>query len=1020
MSNYQNEPIRFGLQGLVLKRARDLVDPNQATILSNLDHVNGGKLIVRAGQTAIGNAGTRVHTIRRLNPPSGISGAVRLYGIDTGIYRDLGLGGGPVSWDTGYSGNVLAMVPYRSEIAGDSWMYIGDSNKMSKIRVDGTIMPIGLPAPGVAATAVLAAIQSTSIDPMNATTGWAAHHGGEAGVGNPSVTTSAPAPPGLGGTATTLETAAGTTKVPYIQWMDKALTVDLTQVGSLGANSASDSDYIHLSLYMDFPSSIVEIRVYFVTSAFTAGVIPGTSVTQNLAGYWKAFGASDFAAALAGSQSASSALNAAERAALNASLGVGIKTPPPGSPVVGTAVPRGTTPLSVTSPAGSGDATWTEFGTVGKPLYRSDFTGFGTAPNWATVTGVVVWVSVAGNPVSGAVSPNVKVAVNDSRLFGGYGLDDGAVGTRNYDWLYTNYDPRTGAESNGSPVMTGQATSPMGTWLDVLRGSVTLTPAAYGNAALRQRFYRRGGTLTDNWYFTGVNTADGGMFLDTHTDSFVQGTGLTTPIDHFQPIASIDASGNTILNQPVPALWGPLQGMLFACGDPNRGGWVYSSKPNEPDHWINAIEVTAELLQNGCIFADRCWAFSTERLYQIIPNLDTGGGLTSLPTSCQHGMVSRWGLAVGLHGIYFCSRDGIFVTNGADEGLPISDDIRPLFDNQTVNGQSPIDFNHPERIKLRMVGVTLYFLFQDQNGFQACYLYSLLYQNWRRYDYTGPITEIYLEEGVPQSVLLGEATGGFIDTAFGLTDRGSQILWHYRSGAMDQGSPRAEKRYGDLAIDVDVGGAAALNVQAYSDDEATFYPPIFYPVVLAGRQRLVIPLFGGGSAATVRARNLSIDLSGGSITGSAVLYLMEIAAASEPADYQLWETDEINHGIPGWQTPLYAYIAIRSVNGLATITLVRQVYDDLQNLLYPQDIYTFHVGVVKSHIYLPFNAMKGALFSYRMYTNNQYFRIYPDETSMLIQPQSGPPVTVHPFATTDAAIQGVNPLLAALRPGGAL
>lgn len=1016
MSTYQSQPIRFGLQGLVLKPARDLVNPDQATILSNLDNVKGGKLQVRPGQTLLGQAGATVHTIRRLNAQNGASYA-RFYGIDGNLYS--GTTGNPSLVDSGYSGRPLWTVPYRSEIAGDSWLYLADSAKMAKVRLDGTVMPIGLAAPGGAVTAAAGTLQSTTINAMNSAAGWTGYH--DSASGAPTVDTSAPSPPS-GGAATTLVTNAGTVKAAYTQWMDHALTVDLTQVGALGANSASDGDYIHLWLYMDFPSNIIEIRVFFVTSTFTSGVVPGTSVTQNNVGYWKAFGPGDFAVALAGTSSTAAALTAAERAALNATLGAGIRTPPPGTPSVGTAVARGSTPPSITAPASTGAATWTEFGVVGRPLYRSDFTPFGTSPSWATVNGIVIWVNVAANTVAGALSPNVRVAVNNSYLFGGYGLDDGAIGARNFDWVCTNFDPRTGAESNGSPVMTGQATAPTGTWLDALRGQVTLTPAApYGNSAVRQRFYRRGGVNIDNWYFTGVNTSDGGTFTDVNTDAFTRGTGLTVPVDHFQPIATVDASGNTVLNQPVAAIWGPVQGMLFACGDPFRPGWLYASKPNEPDHWINAIEVCqgSEQLQAGCVFADRAFVFSTERAYHIIPNLNTGGGLTSLPTACQHGLAGRWGLAVGLHGIYVCARDGIYLTSGGDEGVPLSDDIRPLFDGQTVNGQAPIDFaGNANNIKLRLTTTLLWFLFVDTNGVRACYVYSLLYQTWRRYDFAFAVNEAYLEEGVPgQSVLLGEAAGGTIDTFSGLTDRGTPITWHYRSGALDQGVPRIEKRYGNWAVDLDAGwlsGLSSYTAQAFLNDETTTVAPVVVGT-LPGRRRTTFDPFAG---ATTRARNVSMDLTGSSIFATPTLYLAEIAAASEPADYQLWETDEIDHGIPGWQTPVALFLAVRGLPG-TTLTLTRTIYDDLQNQLYPPDTYAVAISAVKSHVYVPFTASKGALYQYRFVTANGAFRIYPDETSMLVQVK-GQLLTVRPFATTAAGIQSLNPLLAALRPGGAL
>lgn len=967
MSNYQNQPVRFGMQGLVLKSARDVIDPTQATILSNLVTERGGKFTVRAGQTLIGTAnGASVHTIRRLNAQKGGTPFGRFYGVDTTV--QLGTTGNPAIVDTGYSGNPLWMVPYRSEIAGDAWLYIADSVQMRKVNISGTIvMPIGLPIPASAPTTAHGAAQSTTIDAMNATTGWTGYH--DANSTAPTIT--APANPPPGGVGNVLQVVLNPTGiVAYTSFVDKSVTVDLTQVGALGANSATDADFMHLWISLFQPTWLTQVVIYLTTSTFTTGVVPGTSTTQNVSGYMYAF-----------------------------------------------------TPSAVV-----GD-TWTELGSVTHSLTRGQFTPFGPSPSWATVTGVTIWFSVAAAPGPGGFA--VQMVAQDFRLTGGYSLNSSGTNSP-YDWRVTNYDPRTGAESNGSALITDTTVTPNPPYptvgslpIESARQAVTVTPVAYGNAAIRQRFYRRGGTVNDNWYFDGVNTSDGGAFTSTVSDAFVVGTGITVPLDHFQPVATVDTSGNTVLNQPVPALWGPLQGMLFACGDPYRPGWLYCSKPNEPDHWFNAVEVCSgtEALLMGCIYGDRGFVFSAEQCYQIIPNLDTGGGITTLPTACKKGIVGVWAITAGLNGIYIVARDGIYRTSGDDAGTPVSDDIRAIFDpgiGTPINGYFPIDFTQPAFIRLTIIDTDLWFFYKDQTNTLRCLIYSILYQQWR--DYTFPAASIvriaYQEENViPESILLGEHTGGFIDTYSGTTDRGSAtvgqpgipINWHLRTGAMDQGSPRSDKRYGNWAFDIDVGGGTFVT-QAFINDQATTFAAQSL-VVPAGRSRVYVdPFFG----VTIRARNISMDLSGSSSL-SPVLYLAEIAAASEPTDYVLWETDEMDHGVPGWQTLLWAWFAVR---GSTPLTLTRTVYDDALNVLLT-DTYTITPSAVKSHQYVPFAAIKGALFQYRI-TGTSPFRIYDAETTLTIQPMAGAPVTVRPFGTQDTGVVGANPLLAAMRPGGSL
>jgi hypothetical protein len=1033
---YQSQPIRFGLQGLVLKAAHDLVTPTQATVLTNLYNVAGGTTRVRQGQTLYTQASgfSRVHTLRRMNASGG---ARQLYaGIDNGLFYGVS----PVLLASGFSGNPLSLVPYRSELAGDFWLYVGDSNQMLKVRSDGVVMPIGLAAPTVVPTATILPTQQTLINAMNTTSGWFSWHNTSLypGILAPTLSTSVVPPSPDGGPALSISVNGGTCQIPYAEFMDRPDVLDLTQIGTLGAGSATDSDYMHLCLFVDHPEWVNEVRIYFTTSPFfTAGVVPGTSTTLNTKGYWTSIGQNAFASTLAGSPTGQAeSVQAVLRATL-AALAPGDAQTTQDSQ----AIPRGTTPSAATSNVSqptsvvglTGVGTWTEFGTVGFPLYRSNFAPFGTtspitltSPNgdWGHVTGLTIWVSVVG-PING-VAPNVVVGVNNMYLFGGYGLDDGPSGDIPYNWVYTNYDPRTGAESN--IVGTVAVPTPTTPNLDVLRGAVTITPGAYGNSNIVQRFYRLGGTITNNWYFTGTNTSDGGTFLDTNDDAFVLGTGQNPPLDHFQPIATVNSAGVTVLNQPVPALWGPLQGMLFACGDPYRPGWLYTSKPNEPDHWINAVEVCSgsEALMHGCVFGDQVYVFSTERAYHVLPNLSVGGGLTSLPTACTHGLASRWGLAVGVGGIYFVARDGIFHTTGTDEGTPISDDIKPLFGPISVgatNGYYPIDFTVPSAIRLAVIGTDLWFGYQDINGAAQWMIYSLLYTQWTNFKFTFPVATVYLEEGIsPTTILLGETTGGNIDFYSGITDRGTAIPWSYQSGALDQGYPHPAKRYGNWCFDIDAGGGT-ITAQAFVNDFGKTYPAQAIPNIVTGRQRYYVdPWNPPGTlpalATTVRDRSVTISLIGSSLTGTPILYLGDISFEVEPAEYITWDTNYTDHGIADWQVPLWCWIKAR---GQSPLLLTRVVYDDRLNLL-ATDSYTITLGgsLLPSHAYIVFYPVKGALFHYH-FSSPTMFKVYPSETTMAIQPiTGGKMVVVRPFDTTDvsALTQGLNPLLAAMKAGG--
>ena len=81
-----------------------------------------------------------------------------------------------------------------------------------------------------------------------------------------------------------------------------------------------------------------------------------------------------------------------------------------------------------------------------------------------------------------------------SCIQGGGGANSLDPADQSYDWQYTNYDPRTGAESNPSPVMA------VANFLDVATNVIAVSPGELSPVAgTVQRFYRRGGTLITDW-----------------------------------------------------------------------------------------------------------------------------------------------------------------------------------------------------------------------------------------------------------------------------------------------------------------------------------------------------------------------------------------------------------------------------------------------------------------------------------------------------------------------------------------
>jgi hypothetical protein len=907
---FETHTIRLGTGSLNLKDSLDVMEGWSR--LTNVWHENEGEATTRPGQTPLAThgGGATCHSLRTLRDPGTPANTTRFWGVGAAVHR--GWTGATASVDSGYSGDPLTFCPHRPPLSGEPWMFVADRNRMRKIRADGLSLPIGLPAPDPPTLALANEYSSALVLTLDSTDASASHWvpaPGKDADDNPVGTPDAAVDDTThsGSPAIYLTPNPGSTELAYDSWWGIPISRDLSvlhEVTGPGTRPASDEDIFHLEMKMAQPDQIAEIRLYVVVSeAFDPLQLPGVAPTAvppdtppdfvNTDAYVKAFRPNDYLQFVAANQSQ---IEAAEQARIFA-----LRDKDAHARAFNDDRQSWEDRRAESDPdrapgfqLGLGSHQWFAYGLLGSPFRRGDFQRIGSTPgrNWSTITGVIIYMRTNVQGVT-------AIAFGDAFLTGGSGPDTSEPGMQQYDYRCTHYDPRTGAESNGSD--TQDVTVTPAAYIDPLRREVTISPPAYGSAAIRQRVYRRGGTIIDDWMFVGENTSDGGDISDRLSDDEIMLAGAL-PTDHYEAVPTLDAAGNTVLAQPMPALFGPLEGMLFACGDPHRPGFLYFSVPDEPDHWsaYGYVEVCppSEELMHGGLLSSQAFVFSRTRLYFLYPNLGKGVGLTAAPTSCTRGLaLSRWAFCSGpMGGIFFVAEDGIFATNGGPEDW-ISEAINPLFYGTAVNGYLPIDKSPAASAALRLTvwENCLFFQYQDTGGQRQVLVYSLLQKFWRHYHFgRAPATLQGVEEDI--LVIGGLATGASYLHA-GTSDDGNAISCVIRPGSFSAGR-REEKLFGDLYLDADPV-AVDLSVQVFLNEETHSNATIPVTAATSGRQRFLLHAFGDSPQ---KAHSITTELRWSSSGPPPTLYQFGYGITLQPelTNTRVTNWDDLNSPDEVW------------------------------------------------------------------------------------------------------------------------
>ncbi len=876
---------RPGVRGLVLSADVGMLPPEAATRLDNWRVSDAGRLRIRQGlTTALALASlSPVHSISRLAQPS--TGAYIGYvGTGTILWR----GPNPASYvpvSTTLSGNPLTFLPYRPALSGDPWMIVADTTVLGQVPPTGEALLLGLPAPSAAPTTRIVDILTTNIcsfEGTDAAANWTLTGGfDDSDVPVPAGTPIAADVTGLQNTCVEFTTTPGSTAKGYVSIFGRPRVMNLTTLQG-GFREASAEDMIHGWLRINRPGLVEEIRVYLVcASGFSAAVIPGQNDTLNTDAFVKTFQPSALTGFLETQQTASEAAQTTQATEViteyldqrspevRDAQGGDASTPENRNaagpdPTPSTALPESLAP---------GRNVWTEYGAVGRPLRRGDFTRIGSTAGrgWDTITGIVIVVKTA-------VNQSVKVAFDDWYLTGGYGLDSAEVGAQAYDYRYTHFHLDTGDEGNPCPIQAE------GNRLRPVRQRIGVQPpgpyTGAGNARVRQRFYRRGGVLNDDWRYIGQNTSNGGEFIDTLSDLDIAAAD-TVQLDNYQPVPTIDSQGNTVLAAVLPAVWGPLDGAIYGCGDTYRPGHLYRSKSGKPGAWPPDLSVEvcspSEELMHGWLYGGQGFVFSRRRLFVISPNL-INGSMTVQDTPCQKGLAGRWAFDIGPDGCTFVSDDGIYETNGG-AAVSISEDIRPLWQGRSFPGATAINLTAPERLRITVGKGLIFFFYQGLDLADHVLVYDRQRRVWVRDVYGAAVRCGYVAREHPElPVFLGASTGGLVFAQDGVHDIGVPIAGYISTAPADFRRPREEKQLGDLVVEGSYLPATGVASTVWLD----WNTPLATQSIVGNGLVLQRQILDPNNAAEVRFTRASIDISATQPASVPPLEILQLQLSAYP------------------------------------------------------------------------------------------------------------------------------------------
>jgi hypothetical protein len=640
-------------------------------------------------------------------------------------------------------------------------------------------------------------------------------------------------------------------------------------------------------------------------------------------------------------------------------------------------------------------------------------------------------------PLTPALQPCPPDAEGDF----GCGLDDVSNNTNPYRWVYTYYNSRTGSESNPCDEMAVEVVNIQPSVNNSGGQSVKLTGFTKPTDPQvdRLRVYRYGGGL--NEYILEQEVPwDTTEFISYRPDfeiasnpilSFENDVPFTTkipkedaedvPTNYVQEPSEFGITGPvSLFETPMGRSWGPFSGSyLFALGDPYRPSVVYWTNYGNPDGCssLNEVQVTStsEPLQNGFVFGGNSFVWTKDNLYSL-----DWGGPTAVPTFVPRevpmgmGLSSPEAFAVGTQGVYFLSKDGIYVTDCSSFAESITNDsLKPIFLGQTVGvgdadaGDTPYLYPlnwDPEWLSetyMTVAAQELHFVYWDTQFQRVHLVYDILHKRWQKFrpandKYT---SFVYADINSSKYRVYVALNDGFVYIIDDTLEEGDQVsLIDYvlevpftcevRTGAGDMGMPLTHKEFGVVMLDIAPFEKQITVKPLYDNETQTGTSFIFGNGFQSERQTLTFSLEDH------YAKNISLDFVW---LGKAILFQAIPLVRMDEEEILHWEHPETSMGISGWKHIRDLYLGLRSTdNSVLTVRVDGVDY----SYVIPG------TAGERRKVYVPLEPVKGKMFRFFLNawlaefedpevlksfnpsenpTNGTPFRLYSDDTYLFVK-----------------------------------